>query len=111
MSRKDEVLKTRNPIRIPKLTVTHCEECVYTFVSDTITLSVTYEMEAELKRLPRYRKYNPKLVDMLIAQLRLRLDRIRLDRIVSTSALSTSLCVPSTEIRKTDNITNNNDNR
>ena len=54
--------------------------CVYTFVSDTITLCVTYEMEAELKRLPRYRKYNPKLVDMLIAQLRLRILRDRLLR-------------------------------
>ena len=105
MSRKDQM------VRKSLLTQKYYGTCVYTFVSDTITLSVTYEMEAELKRLPRYRKYNPKLVDMLIAQLRLRLDRIRLDRIVSTSALSTSLCVPSTEIRKTDNITNNNDNR
>jgi len=33
-------------------------------------------LRAELERLPKYRKYNPKLVDMLIAQIRLRVRRV-----------------------------------
>lgn len=34
-------------------------------------------LRAELERLPKYRKYNPKLVDMLIAQIRLRVRRVK----------------------------------
>lgn len=34
-------------------------------------------LRAELDRLPKYRKYNPKLVDMLIAQITCRLSRIK----------------------------------
>lgn len=37
-------------------------------------------LRAELERLSKYRKYNPKLVDMLIAQMRLRV-RLRVNRI------------------------------
>lgn len=40
-------------------------------------------LRAELDRLPKYRKYNPKLVDMLIAQIRVRILRFEHRRIFS----------------------------